>query len=213
MESLNEFLKKIDFGQDTVFHTIDGKLHTSMWDKNGEYVVTGVFNSPFPVEKFTLPPATLADAMSFATEISMDKNLLKISSLEVNGTLNLHEVVGREGAPKIDYLDEDSFVIKADMITKIQRAQGMYASKLLSVKIDNGASILRVKGDTEEVGLDFKINTPIDKTMSVLLGDVVYEIFGKTTGFDLRVWVVDGKPVKFGLASPAFSVFYYVMNQ
>ncbi len=214
MESLNEFLKKIDFEQDTIFHTEDGILNTSMWDKNGQYVVNGVFKSPFPIEKFTILPKTLADAMSFATDISVvDGKLLKIQSIEVNGTLNLHEAVGREGAPKIEFTEENSFVIKADMISRILKAQKMLGSKLLTVKIENGSSVLRVKGDTEESGLDFKINAPMAATMEINLGEAVFGVFEKSSGFDLQVSVVNGKPVRFGLGSPAFSVFYYVMNQ
>jgi len=213
MESLDEFLKKIDFDQDAVFYTEDGKLKASIWDKNAQYCIAGIFNSPFPIEKFTLPPSVLAGALSFATDISVEQNVLKIHSLEVNGTINLHENVGRVGVPNIEYEDETSFIIKSDMLGKIKRAQKTYSSNNLEISAKEGDFYyINVIGDADQK-LSFKINTPATKNINTLLSNAFYTILDKVSGYDLRVWVLDGKPAKFGLASPAFSVFYYVMNQ
>ncbi len=218
MEALNEFLEKIDFKQDTIFHSEDGKMYTSLWDKNGMYVCVGIYNSPFPIEKFILPPKTVMDMMSFATEIKQEDTdngkILRIKSLEVNGTINLHDSVGREGAPKIEYIEKDTFIIKADMITKILRAQTMFDSKLLIIKaIPNQNVSLIVKGSTPEQHMDFTINTAISSEIEVNLGHAVYDILSKLTSFDVQVWVLNNKPVKFAITTNAFTVFFYVINE
>lgn len=210
MESLNDFLKKVDFDQDTIFSSGDGKLNTYMWDKNGQYVVVGTFNTPLAVDKFTLPPKTLQDILSFTSEISIeDGKLLDYKSLEVNGKINLHEQTGREGAPKIDFEEADGFLLKSDMITKILRAQKTYNSQQLTIK---GGEYIRVCGSSDQVGANFKLPESKNKA-EVNLGPAVYGILEKSSGFDLKVWILNQKPAKFALGTPSFSVYYYVMNQ
>ena len=217
MESISEFLKRIDFDQDAIFHTIDDKLHTSTWDRNGLFGIVGIFNDKLPVEKFTLTPKMLSDMLTFtdleSITISEDKNLLKIQSLEVDGTINLHEEVGREGAPKIEYSDENTFLIKNDMIAKILRARKMYDSKLLQFKTEDDMIKIRVKGATEEAGLDFKIHNKLSDKINLTVGSIIYDILEKSSGYDVHVWLLDDKPVRLGISSSSFSILYYVMNQ
>ncbi len=217
MEALNEFLKKIDFDQDTIFRSQEGKMYTSMWDKNGMYVCNGIYNSPFSVDQFILPPKTILDVMSFATDITQESTekgkVLRIKSIEVNGTINLHDSVGREGAPKVPYIDENTFIIKADMVAKILRVQNTLNSKLLTIQGTPENTTIIVQGSTPEEHIDFVINSPLKEKASVSLGKAVFDVLGKTSGFDVQVWIVDNKPVKLAISSNAFTVFYYIINE